>query len=286
MRELLFSISKQPMKANPTPKIFIYTALTCEAKPLIDFFHLKKDTTIQCFAVYANNNICLTVTGIGKTAMAAGVAYTQALFSLVQNPVLLNIGIAGHKEHLIGCVFLIDKITDNDSGRHYYPPLVFTPPCPTNSLQTSSKPQLTYLPTQLCDMEASAFYETATRFTSGELIQCLKIVSDNESSPVHNIQANLVSLLISAQLSTIESILTKLTQLAELLSPPESNEFNQLLDKYHFTVNEQIQLKKLLSRWRLVKSQNGIEFVYDTAKNGKDFLKLLNQCLNEAEFHL
>ncbi|WP_411727447.1 hypothetical protein [Methyloglobulus sp.] len=269
-----------------SPKIFIYTALPCEAKPLIEFYRLKKDTAINSFAVYNNNNIHLTVTGIGKNGMAAGIAYTQALFSSTQNPVLLNVGIAGHKEHPIGSVFLIDKITDSESDRRYYPPLVFTPPCPTHSLQTASRLQLTYPPLHLCDMEGSAFYETATRFSSGELIQCLKIVSDNESSPIKNLQPSQVSELIAAQLSTITAILTALTQLAEPLRSPELTEFNHLLGRYHFTVNEQIQLKKLLSRWRLVTDQNMIEFADGSPKNSKEFLNLLNQSLNEAEFHL
>jgi len=63
---------------NPNPpRIFIYAALPCEAKPLVEHFKLKKDTTIQPFAVYLNQDICLTVTGLGKSAMAAGVAYKK-----------------------------------------------------------------------------------------------------------------------------------------------------------------------------------------------------------------
>jgi adenosylhomocysteine nucleosidase len=273
------------MKSDTPYTIFIYTALPCEAKPLIDFFRLKKDTTIQCFAVYANNNICLTVTGIGKTAMAAGIGYTQALFAS-SNSVMLNIGIAGHKEHPIGNVFLIDKITDNDSGRRYYPPLVFTPPCPTQSLQTAAKPQLIYPAEDLCDMEATAFYETASRFSSGELIQCLKIVSDNELSPAQNIQPSQVSALIAGQLPTIEGILMALTKLAESLTTPELTEFDQLISQYRFTVNEQIQLKKLLSRLQLIKGKNWVGLAATSAKTGKEFLNSLNQQLNEAEFYL
>ncbi|MDD1641498.1 MAG: hypothetical protein LUQ68_08440 [Methylococcaceae bacterium] len=135
-------------------KIFIYTALPCEAKPLVEHFGLKKDVSVQPFAVYLNHDICLTVTGLGKSAMAAGVAYTQALFAKVEHPVILNIGIAGHKDHLLGDLFLIDKIIDIDSQKSYYPSLIFTPPCPTDSIQSSSKPQLDYDHPYLCDMEA------------------------------------------------------------------------------------------------------------------------------------
>jgi adenosylhomocysteine nucleosidase len=271
------------MKPISSTKIFIYAALPCEAKPLIDFFKLKKDLTIKCFAIYSNDKICLTVTGIGKSAMAAGIAYTQALFSATQNPTLLNIGIAGHKEHPIGSIFLIDKITDVDSDRRYYPPLAFTPPCPTHSLQTTAKPQYAYPTDDLCDMEASAFYETATRFASGELSQCLKIVSDNESSSAHNINPKQVSGLISAQLSIIDSMLAKLTRLVKPLVLPELAEFDQLCSQYRFTTNEQLQLKKLLTRWHLVKSQSWSK---STAKSGNEFLELLKKSLDETTFYL
>lgn len=98
-------------------KIFIYTALPCEAKPLVKHFGLKKNVNIEPFAVFFNQDICLIVTGLGKSAMAAGVAYTQALFASVEHPVIVNIGIAGHKEHAVGSLFLIDKINDVDSQK-------------------------------------------------------------------------------------------------------------------------------------------------------------------------
>lgn len=274
------------MKAHPSPKTFIYAALPCEAKPIIEFYRLKKATAINSFAVYVNNEICLTVTGIGKIAMAAGIAYTQALFTSAQNSVMLNVGIAGHKNHATSSVFLIDKITDVDSERQYYPPLIFTPPCPTHSLQTAAKPQFIYHPLHLCDMEASAFYETATRFSSGELVQCLKIISDNESSPAQNIQAKQVSELIDAQLSTIATALKELTKRADLLAASQPTEFVRLLNQYHFSVTEQIQLKKLLSRWNLVEGESRIKFATGSPKNGKEFLNLLNQHLDQAEFYL
>ena len=62
--------------------------------------------------------------------------------------------------------------------------------------------------------------------------------------------------------------------------------FNHAVNRYRFTVNEQIQLKKLLSRWQLVNGKNSLEWVIDSAKDGKDLLKLLSQHLNESEFYL
>ncbi len=274
------------MKTRTSPKIFIYTALPCEAKPLIDFYQLKKDTKTRCFAIYKNNDICITITGIGKSAVAAAVAYTQALFQPEQAPIMLNIGIAGHKQHAIGNIFLAHKLTDHGTGKSYYPPLAFTPPCATANLMTFAKPQQTYPEFALCDMEASAFYETAMRFSCGELIQCLKIVSDNEDVPAQGVNSQLVTGLITGQIPTVTAVLSELSKLEGLLKPQEYHIFNELINKHHFSASEQVQLKKLLCRWRLLKGEQGINLVIDTAQNGKEFLKMANQKLNAEAFYL
>jgi len=271
---------------NPL-RIFIYAALPCEAKPLIEHFKLKKDTAVQPFAVYLNHRICLTVTGLGKSAMAAGVAYTQALFASVEHPLLINIGIAGHKHHALGSLFLIDKITDVDSGKSYYPPLAFTPPCPTASIQTLSKPQLVYDPQHLCDMEASAFYETAVRFSTGELIHCLKVISDNEASPAENIQPKQVAALIAAHVAAIEALLAESSRLAGLITAPEQPKLlEQLMQRYHFTVSEQGQLKNRLSRWSALTDAEVPEFDKDRPAKAKDVLLWLDRQIDRVEFTL
>lgn len=267
-------------------RIFIYAALPCEAKPLVEYFRLKKATTIQPFALYFNRELCLTVTGLGKNAMAAGVAYSQALFASVEHPVLINIGIAGHQNHDLGTLFLIDKITDLDAGKSYYPPLVFKPPCPTASLQTVSKPQLNYAPDYLYDMEASAFYETAARFSSGELIQCLKVISDNESSSAENIEAKQVALLIGAHVATIEIVLAELSRLARTITAPECQLFKQLTQRYHFTVSEQGQLKSRLSRWAILSHNQALDFDKTEFHQAKDVLYWLDQHIRGIEFVL
>jgi nucleoside phosphorylase len=267
-------------------KIFIYTALPCEAKPLVEHFGLKKDVTVRPFAVYLNHGICLTVTGIGKNAMAAGVAYTQALFASVEHPVMLNIGIAGHKDHPLGGLFLIDKIIDVDSQKSYYPSLIFTPPCPTGSIQTLLRPKLSYDQQHLCDMEASAFYETAVRFSSSELIICLKVISDNQLSPVENIQAKQVAALIAAHLAKVESILSRAVALAELITKPESRFFEQLTERYHFTVNERMQLKNQLSRWNVVTNRQSLEFDETHLHSGNEVLRWLGLRINNTDFYL
>jgi hypothetical protein len=143
-----------------------------------------------------------------------------------------------------------------------------------------------YPETALCDMEASAFYETAARFSTGELIHCLKIISDNDSSRTENINPQHVSLMIAEHLGNINQIVGLLTQLAINTNTQEIKEYDELLNRYRFTVSEQIQLKKLLARWHLVTCQQLPVFPTETAKTGKEFIRLLGQSINEADFYL
>jgi adenosylhomocysteine nucleosidase len=279
-------IGTDPNHSKNAHRIFIYTALPCEAKPLIKHFDLKKNVSIEPFAVYCNHDICLTVTGPGKSAMAAGVAYTQALLGSVERPVMINIGIAGHKNHALGRLFLIDKIIDVDSQKNYYPSLVLAPPCTTASIQTASKPQLEYDKSTLCDMEASAFYETATRFSSGELIICLKVISDNQLEPAENIHPKQVSALIEAHVLTIETLLAEATALAVRIMTPEASEFEQLIQRYYFTGSERIRLNTLLVRWGILTHKPIPDFEPGQLYKGKDILKRLDELISNIEFYL
>ncbi len=274
------------MKSSNTYKIFIYTALTCEAKAVIEHYKLKKDLSVHAFAVYLNNDICLTVTGLGKSAMAAGVAYTQARYGTNEPVTLVNIGIAGHQHHALGKLFLIDKITDIDSQKSYYPSSIAAAHYPRASLQTVSKPQYEYHASELCDMEASAFYETAVRFTTSELILCMKVISDNQYSSADAINAKQVSSLIAAQLSTIEVLLIKTCALAVIITSHESQLFNRLVQDYHFTAQQRQQLKSQLKRWDVITDQQPLLFDDTQLVTAKDVLLYLDSCINRVNFNL
>jgi len=274
------------MKSLNTYKIFIYTALPCEAKAFIEHYKLKKDLEVHAFAVYLNKDICLAVTGLGKSAMAAGVAYSQARYNSTEHPVLVNVGIAGHQHYPLGELFLIDKISDVDSQKSYYPVLISTAPCRRASLQTVSKPQLQYPESELCDMEASGFYETAVRFTSSELIVCLKVISDNQESSIAAINAKQVNALIATQLSTIEALLIKTRALAVSMTAPVPQLFNELLQRYHFTSQQRQQLKSQLSRWDVLTDQQSLLIDDINLVSAKEVLRCLELRINALDFTL
>jgi nucleoside phosphorylase len=264
--------------------IYIFTALPCEAKPLIAYFKLKKEMAISPFAIYTQGSLVLTVSGIGKSAMAAAVAYTMALFPADSLAVMVNIGVAGHKNYDLGVLLLAEKIIDQESKKAYYPQLVAQVSCLTECLTTVAYPQLHYETDSLYDMEASAFYETAVRFSSSELIQSLKIISDNEHSSIEKITPVKVSAWIQKQLGEITSHIKRLQILASQHKHVELDEYLQMIQQWRFSSHEKLQLKRLLIRWQIL--SNGQVLVLDRQKDltGKKVLVYLQKIIAEQKF--
>ena len=94
--------------------IHFIVATSSEARPLIDFYSLKKKT-LSNFVIYNNDIISLTISGIGKTNIAMSIAHTYYEFNQQKNSIWINFGIAGHKDAKIGDIFLIDKVVDNET---------------------------------------------------------------------------------------------------------------------------------------------------------------------------
>lgn len=266
--------------------IFLAIALPCEAKPLVAHFGLKKDTSVRAFAIYRNEAMYLTVTGPGKTAMAAGLAYTQATGASRENALFVNVGVAGHQTHAIGSAWTSHKISDADTGKNYYPMPVYGMPCAATAIVTASKPQFDYDHTHLCDMEASAFFDTAARFSTGELIQCLKIVSDNRSNPGQNLDPKLVEKLIRDNIAYLELLLDELKHRAKRIEPYETPGFERWIGQCRFTVSEQNRLKNLLSRYWVLTGSDLEIADFTTIQSGKELLALLEDRLDKIEYEL
>ena len=162
------------------------TALHCEAKPIIDHYRLKKSQSHHAFDIYEKDQIVCIVTGIGKLACAAATAWIAAFNHDARSIAWINVGTAGSASHDIGTALLINRISD-ESSRHFYPAPLLNSRFETAHCLTRNESGTDYHPQQLYDMEASAFYHTATRFSCAELVQCVKIISDN---PMHQTGKN------------------------------------------------------------------------------------------------
>jgi len=269
----------------PESSCYFFAALPCEAKPLIEHFKLKKELSVSAFTIYRGANITLTVTGLGKSAMAAGVGYTLALFPADSLPVvMLNIGIAGHKDYALGSVFSAQKIIDHDSGRSFYPQLVTSPPCATQLITTVSQAQLNYSADTLYEMEASAFYETAIRFSSSELIQCIKIISDNEDNASTQIKPAQVTEWVKNALPIINSYCQQLTELASLVQTTDVTEFTEIISQWRFSSNEKMQLQSLLNKRVLLTGNKKLDLTESAPATGKDILNLLRNEIDALAF--
>ncbi|MDJ0761532.1 MAG: hypothetical protein QNJ97_00970 [Myxococcota bacterium] len=164
----------------------IIVALPSEARPFIDHFGLKKEPVLPSIDCFGNEDLLLAVSGIGKVRSAFAVGYTIAQFGQDALRYALNVGIAGAHPNSganIGDLFLINKIVDTSSGRSFYPDMLLQTELNEKPVMTFDAPVMqpgSDMPDEtLVDMEASGFFEAASRCLPPHRLACMKIVSDH-----------------------------------------------------------------------------------------------------------
>ena len=272
----------------------IVQALMPEARPVIELLGLRPGPGAGGFRVFVSESgdVALILSGIGKVAAAAATACLamQDIPEETQTAaVWLNIGIAGHGSGTLGEAFLAHKVEDRATGRSFYPPLVFSPPCLTAPLVTVDRVEDEYGAPVLYDMEASGFMATATRFTTAELVHSLKVVSDGpaalagEHRGVETLDAREIERLIRQRLDVVDALVQRLRQLHgefhNLGAPPRV--FAEYLARWHFTVSEERRLLQVLRRLEAVGWDAGTvpEDDLQALKRGKDVLRILDGIL-------
>ena len=166
-------------------KINIVVAMEREAKPLINYWNLKKNTE-KIFSD-KKKRINLIVSGIGKKKAENATNHIAEKTSI--NSFFLNIGIAGHRDYKLGEIVLVSKVTDNKTKYNWYPSLLWETKIKTSPLVTVGFPKIRYKSNLLYDMEASGFFKSARNFVGPEKVQCIKIISDNKKSSILNISS-------------------------------------------------------------------------------------------------
>lgn len=219
--------------------------------------------------------------------MAGAIGYTMALFANPRMPLILNLGIAGHQNYALGSLILGQKIVDSETYRCFYPQLPFKVSIPANTVITQVRPNTKYSAQGVFDMEASAFYEMAVKFSSSELIHVLKIISDNTCSPVTDISETLVEQWITRQLPVIDNLIETVSEQDRLLESNDSGIYTQVLKDFRFTVSGCLKLKALLLRWQVLNTDDApLVWQKCKLKSGKEFLQWLEKQLDEAGFSL
>ena len=168
--------------------------------------------------IYQNpdSQITLTISGIGKPAAAAAVTRTRNHFKAGRSHAWLNLGIAGHASLPFGQAVIIKKITDAASGQTWFPSCVFTTTLPAHDLLTLEQPGSEYR-RELFDMECAGFFQAATGFATLELVQAVKIISDNADQPMDGVAPKLISRLMVQNLHVVEEITQQLLSLSKHL---------------------------------------------------------------------
>ena len=111
----------------------------------------------------------------------------------------LNVGIGGHRTLPLGEIVLAQPgDADAAADQIWCPSLVFEPPCATATVTTVDRPETGYPEDTVYEMEAAGFCAAAARFASAELIQVVKVISDNAAAPPERLTAGRVEELIAA----------------------------------------------------------------------------------------
>jgi hypothetical protein len=224
------------------------SALHCEAKPVIDFYRLKKSHDDNAFDYYRGEDMACIVSGTGKIASAAACAWIAARSQQAASIAWINLGIAGAAEHDIGTLFSLNQIIDGDDGNRYYPAPATAGELTGSACMTLSQSSEEYREDYLFDMEASGFMYSSLRFSSAELIKSFKIVSDNRREKIGRDRQR-VSDLVQQHIAVIDRQARGLyalnEEVAQLSIPQDS--WQQLTALAHFSQTQKNRLRVL---WR------------------------------------
>ena len=269
--------------------INIIAATQGEAEPVISALKVKRQsTTLNC---YQTDDINLVVCGIGKcnTATACGwlAHYCQTTATDgSQSDAWLNLGIAGHQTAELGKCLVAHKITDLACEKVWFPHRVFTNTASAD-LVTVDQPLAGYIPDCLHDMEASAFVESARKFSDAELVQSLKIISDNTANPLSKVDKGMARKLIANNINSILECIDTLRTLSNTLTAVNGEIADTIRTRWHFSVSQSVKLERLLQRYNaLLPTMQSIPDELLAQDTSKAVLSWLQQTVDHADITL
>lgn len=241
--------------------IFIVTALYCEAKPLIEGFALKKYTFINKFQVFKNENIVLVITKGGAINTACACMHVIDKFEASVYDAFINIGICGSKNRNvpIGTLVLCNKITENMSGRDFYPDMLFKHSFKEGQLESFHKivkeEDIENIKESFVDMEGAAFFQAVSIFIPPHRIHCLKVVSDylNSDGLTEAQITNLICKNFKKIYAWIKYISKQYGRTCDILSEKDIGYINEVINNLKLSFYMQHKLKKLAQGYKLRK---------------------------------
>lgn len=220
--------------------IYVVTALYQEAHGFIRELELKKNTAYAPFEVFDNESagIRLVVTGVGEIAAAAATAAVCARDGADAADFLINIGCCAAAEGAaggcepadrdmdsgygeanaaqIGDLYVCHKITEQATGKTFYPDILYRHPWKERELVTGMQPlQRAAAHGALYDMEAAAVYQAGIRFFSPDRMLFLKVVSDFGIAGQERMTAEALTGLLEQHVKEVAAFLTNLREAAD-----------------------------------------------------------------------
>lgn len=215
--------------------IYVMMALYQEAHGLIRELELKKNTAYAPFEVFDNESagIRLVVTGVGEIAAAAATAAVCARDGADAADFLVNIGCcaaggcepadrdmdsgygAAHATQT-GDLYVCHKITEQATGKTFYPDILYRHPWKERELVTGMQPlQRAAAHGALYDMEAAAVYQAGIRFFSPDRMLFLKVVSDSGVAGQERMTAETLAGLLEQHVKAVAGFLANLWKAAD-----------------------------------------------------------------------
>lgn len=162
--------------------IYIFSAFYAEAKNIIDHYGLKKEKSHETvrFDVFANDSIRLVITGVGEINAAAAVSNIGGAYGIAPDDEILNVGCgAGFgNETCLGSLFLGNKLTEQMTGRTFYPDMLMKTNLMECEIVTVARVLNEGRDSVVYDMEAAAVYQAAAFFVGPHRMHFIKLVSD------------------------------------------------------------------------------------------------------------
>jgi hypothetical protein len=228
-------------------------AVAPEADALVRRYRMELQE--GAFRWYRSEAAALVISGVGKTAAAAATGYLHAKTGEEPLGVWLNFGTAGHRDRPRGDLVLAHTVRDAASGESFHPTLLDGPDLEAVEIRTVERPEVEFDSDALYDMEAYGFVATAIRFSTSELVQSIKIVSDNRGTTAAAWTPEAVRDLVEERADDVVGAAERFREIARDLEPLRraETETKELVgafrDRARFTTSEARRLARLLVRW-------------------------------------
>ena len=262
--------------------MFLVVALQAEAQPLITHFGLRCESPMGMFRIYRSESMALVISGVGKSLSAAATGYLCGSSDGWRNAPWINVGVAGHQNVDVGELIVANKIVDQSTAHSWYPPQLVSNVV-NSTLITVDEPEETYPERAAYDMEAAGFFPAATRCSSGELVQSIKVISDNPHQSIASLNARSIKQLITKNVSKIEQFINRLSELSTEIKvlPHHGSLPESWANRWSFSVTQGHRLRRLLQRWgALIGDAETLDSALSACKDGAAVLTALEERLN------